>query len=942
MTSSFLSATVLVFNELMAANVGNVMSPACNFDSWVEIYNPNDYGIDIGGMYLSDNPITPMLWKMPDDMGIVPANGYKVVWLGSNDIKANQAPFKLDCDGGIICLSDTNRQIVTTETYPKAMSRTAWARKTDGTGEWGWTADASPGTSNTGAVFASQRLTPPKVSIGSKLFTESLSFQVDIPEGARLMYTTDGSMPKAAAEQQDTVIKESLDGQFTVTETTNYCFRLFQEDMLPSIPVTRSFIKTDNLFTLPIISIVGDRNYFTDPKTGIDCDGDGTNGAIGNGQTEPKNYNQPWDRPVNFSYISPDGEMLFNHDVNISVSGGYTRAHLFRSFKLKSNKVFDGQNRFEFPFFPQKPYIRNKTLLVRNGGNDFYNNNARFVDPALNTIIQRSGIDLDVQSYVPIIEYINGELRGVLNLREPSNDKFAYANWGYDDEELDDFENFTMKNGTDEVINRIIELAAAINREGAYDELKTLLDIDEFTNYMASNIYIFNDDWPYNNIKAYRSRNNGRYRFVSCDLDHAFARHFADSGEDPFAFFSKFSKYKLGRLFYNLLEHDDFRRKFIDTFCLVAGSVFEPSRAGAIVDELLNNVNDMCQLMVQKGLTRGHTPDRAADAIKNELENRSDKLTNCMQQFAPMRLSNATRQSVMLNTDTKGAAILVNGIPVPSGHAPKVNDLWSMFAGHLFHPITLCAEPPAGYEFAGWKNGNDIIATNKEINLPTDSVINLTASFIPLKEQIPIRINEVSADNGIYVNEFFKRNDWVELYNTTSEPIDVAGMYLSDAPDNPQKYQIQPSVHNDESTIIPAHGYLIVWCDKLVSESQIHAPFKLAAEGGDVLLTAADGSWSDLLTYKAMKADETVGRYPDGDERVYLMNLPTIARPNMTSSYVVPVKSSVTTNIFTVAKAERQTKDTDVWYTLSGYRLNGIRTLPKGIYIHNGQKVVVK
>ena len=120
------------------------------------------------------------------------------------------------------------------------------------------------------------------------------------------------------------------------------------------------------------------------------------------------------------------------------------------------------------------------------------------------------------------------------------------------------------------------------------------------------------------------------------------------------------------------------------------------------------------------------------------------------------------------------------------------------------------------------------------------------------------------------------------------------------------------------------------------------AIFKLAAEGGDVLLTAADGSWSDLLTYKAMKADETVGRYPDGDERVYLMNLPTIARPNMTSSYVVPVKPSVTTNIFTVAKAERQTRDTDVWYTLSGYRLNGIRTLPKGIYIHNGQKVVVK
>ena len=114
--------------------------------------------------------------------------------------------------------------------------------------------------------------------------------------------------------------------------------------------------------------------------------------------------------------------MLFNQDVNISVSGGWTRSQRFRSFKLKSNKIFDGQNRFDYSFFPQKPYIRNKVLLIRNGGNDIWTHNARFMDPALETIIQRSGIDIDVQSYVPIIEYVNGELRGVLNMREPNND----------------------------------------------------------------------------------------------------------------------------------------------------------------------------------------------------------------------------------------------------------------------------------------------------------------------------------------------------------------------------------------------------------------------------------------------------------------------------------------------------------------------------------------
>ena len=91
------------------------------------------------------------------------------------------------------------------------------------------------------------------------------------------------------------------------------------------------------------------------------------------------------------------------------------------------------------------------------------------MDGALETIIQRSGIDLDCQSYVPVIEYVNGELRGVLNMREPNNDKYAYANFGYDDEELDAFENLKMKNGDDVALKRIFELGKDINAEGAYE-----------------------------------------------------------------------------------------------------------------------------------------------------------------------------------------------------------------------------------------------------------------------------------------------------------------------------------------------------------------------------------------------------------------------------------------------------------------------------------------
>ena len=468
---STLLSVILVVNELMASNAGEVMSPATNFDSWIELYNPGDEDVNLTGMYLSIDADNLMMWKIPSGTGTVPAKGFKVVWLGSNDIKSNQAPFKLDCDGGTVYLSDKNGQVITSLNYPEAMSRTSYARKTDGGDEWGWTATATPGATNATAVFADNRLTEPVVDKGSQLFKSSLTIKVDIPEGTTLMYTTDGSVPTSTSRQNKT-------GQFTISKTTNFVFRLFQDGYLPSVPVTRSYIKTNDTYTVPVVSIVGNEKYFTDPMWGIDVEG--KNGKTGNGRdNDPANWNMDWDRPVNFSYISPTEGMLFNQDVNISVSGGWTRMLDPRSMKLKSNKIFDGQNRFDYSFFPQKPYIRNKALLLRNGGNDVWQSHARFMDPALTTIVQRSGIDLDVQSTVQVIEYINGKFRGVVNLRETNNDKFVYANYGYDDEEIDFFENGTFKNGTDEAFKQLCNLAKKVNNTGIYDEVKALLDVDE-------------------------------------------------------------------------------------------------------------------------------------------------------------------------------------------------------------------------------------------------------------------------------------------------------------------------------------------------------------------------------------------------------------------------------------------------------------------------------
>ena len=184
----------------------------------------------------------------------------------------------------------------------------------------------------------------------------------------------------------------------------------------------------------------------------------------------------------------------------------------------------------------------------------------------------------------------------------------------------------------------------------------------------------------------------------------------------------------------------------------------------------------------------------------------------------------------------------------------------------------------------------EYITTEAEYILPSTGSHHLTACYEPLTKAelaaagvTPVRINEVSASNNYYVNDYNKRNDWIELYNTTDEDIDLEGMYLSDKVDKPQKYQI--TAQEGVDLVIPAHGFKIVWCDKLEPVSQMHASFKLASEGGAVVLTAANGEWADTLNYCAHTDKQTVGRYPDGGSSVYVLAIATIESTNRISSY---------------------------------------------------------
>lgn len=500
-----------------------------------------------------------------------------------------------------------------------------------------------------------------------------------------------------------------------------------------------------------------------------------------------------------------------------------------------------------------------------------------------------------------------------MNVREPTNRLHGAANYGYDDDEMDSFEyssgSYHQKGGTREAFDRMIQMSYDAESDEGYASVAEVLDIDEFVRYMAAICYTGTGDWVLNNnnVKGYRSQDDGKYHFVFFDQDltwdHTNNVEELDANEIVY-------------LYRNLKENNKFRKQFVTAYCILHGSIYTPDRCQYIADSICALVKDAL------AFDKRYTPTTYRILQKNMWENghREARIKSLMKSYA---LTN--RINVNLGTNCPFAKIQIEGMDIP----------FSNFSGVLFGPVSVSTSAAEGYRFVGWKD-----QTGKWLSQDVMCQITNDGTYTAVYEQMeedevsPICINEVSAANDIYVNDYGKRADWIELYNRGREPVDVAGWWFSDDEKNPTKYQIDAS--GKVNTIIQPNGHLVIWCDGKPSESQLHLPFKLKNESSTLILQSADGQWKDYVYYDAHSSKETVGRYPDGGSNLWTFYHPTIGTQNMTTSYDILYLDM---NVVRTPTLPDEI-ESDICYTISGIRT--LKPIQRGIYIVGGKKELRK
>ena len=131
---------------------------------------------------------------------------------------------------------------------------------------------------------------------------------------------------------------------------------------------------------------------------------------------------------------------------------------------------------------------------------------------------------------------------------------------------------------------------------------------------------------------------------------------------------------------------------------------------------------------------------------------------------------------------------------------------------------------------------------------------------------LPPRITEFVADNRYSLEDGDgAASDWIEIHNPRNTPLDLAGYGLSDDPALPFKW-VMPAA------VVPAHGFLVVFASERATPvdpaGNLHAPFKLSADTGSVVLTAPGGvTASAILNYPPQREDLAYGFTLQGAER---------------------------------------------------------------------------
>jgi len=440
--------------------------------------------------------------------------------------------------------------------------------------------------------------------------------------------------------------------------------------------------------------------------------------------------------PVTVQYFEKGGDLELELDAGIRLTGQASFQYPQKPLTIEVDDRY-GYESIDYPFFSSRPFNSYTSIYLRNSGTQD-NRHTMFRDALQHTLVINQ-LDVDCQAYQPAATFINGEYWGVYNIREKLDNNYLAAHHGVNTDNIDyleyDFnpEPVVIEGSVDEYYALQDFLSSnSMNIKENWDYVKSQININEVMDYLITEIYCDNYNWPYTNSRWWKEKKDGgKWRYIFLDSDYGFGAPSWSSHYTNNTFQFLYDQPAFSTLiFRKLFDNKDFKNEFIQRFATYLNTTFKKDRTMRIVDSLQNQISTEMIKHIDRWddnqtLIYGYPPIPDIQTWNNEVQimrNFADKRPGFMKLHIVDFFNLSGIENVKFSlSDSIGGTILLGGIKIKNG-----------LTGDYFRyvPVKIEAIPSVGYKFVKWIGVPDSLSRST-FYTPTrsDSTIQITAVF---------------------------------------------------------------------------------------------------------------------------------------------------------------------------------------------------------------------
>ncbi len=671
----------LYINEWMASNSSVISDP--DFDDtgdWIELFNDYNDPIDISGYFLTDNFGEPTKWNFPSG-SIIDANSFLLIWADGRDTGLHAA-FKLTKDGEEIGLYDSDTLLIDDVIYQHQKTNISMGRATDGSSSLGFFEQPTPGASNDTKAFSGITFYEPRFSVRGGMYSNPIEVGLETIDG-EIRYTTDGSQP--------TIDSELYSAPIPINQTTVLRASVFIANQLDGKPVTNTYFFEPTFAerNLPVISISSDPKYFWDDSIGLYV----------------QDFKPSWEYPINVELFENDGSdrAAFSELAGTKVNGLNSWVLPQKMLGIYFDNDYD-KNNLEYQLFFDGKRKRFDNFILRASGSDW--GNTLFRD-ALCQGLTSENMNIEKMAFRPSIVYINGEYMGIHNMRSRIDEGFIEENFGYLSTEYDLIENNgRIEEGDDIAFDELFQLFDNdMSVQENFDEVASVMDIANFTDYFIAEIWSSNSSWGHN-IQMWKPKAPGtKWRWILQDLDRGFTG-IGDELISKFTTSTSPSGYNWARRPLNsLLQNEQFGLRFAQRFTDHLYTTFHSTSVISQIEKHKALIDQEIPYHVERWAGTTSSYGNGLPSVSywedevSELVDFANGRPAVLIEDIKNRFELDEAANLLTASNPKEAGqIEINALPIPG----------SPWQGQYFMnmPFQLEAKPQTGQEFIGWSTAN--------------------------------------------------------------------------------------------------------------------------------------------------------------------------------------------------------------------------------------------